>query len=170
MFGDMGAGYDSTSLNIPSSNGEVQSLTLKCYPRILHHLKATGITMDLPNTNRGMQTKLSKIMNSIANIGNNIGGFRYEFVFYATQSLCNCYQMIADYPTIAGVPSELEIAQSFTPEIYQTNVLDVIKKAKSYISHGATNATPTVLQKTVMVEILNALGSFPKNGVIYLEQ
>ena len=54
MFGDMGAGYGSTLLNIPSSNNQVQSLTLKCYPSILHHLKATVITMDLPNTNSGM--------------------------------------------------------------------------------------------------------------------
>ena len=169
MFGDMGAGYGSTLLNIPSSNSEVQSLTLKCYPRILHHFKATGITMDLPNTNRGMQTKLTRIMDFIANIGNNIGGFRYKFVFYTIQSHYHCHQMIADYPTIAEVPSELEIAQSFTSEMYRTNVLDAIKKAKSYISRGATNATPTLLQKTVMVELLNALGFFQKNGVIYLE-
>lgn len=80
--------------------------------------------MDLPRTNRGMRTKLTKIIDYIANIGNNIGGFRYEFIFYATQSLCHCHEMIANHSTIYGVPSKLEIAQSFTPEIYKTNIQD----------------------------------------------
>ena len=118
MFGNMGTGYGSILHQIPSSNNQVESLTLKCYPRILHHLKATGITMDMPNTNYGMRTKLSKIADFITNIGKNIGGYRYEFVFYTTQQLCQCYQMVADYQTIAGVPSELEIALTFTPQVY----------------------------------------------------
>ena len=63
--------------------------------------------------------------------------------------------MIADCQTIAGVPSELEIA-----EVYQTNVLDAIKNAKSHISLGKTNVAPTILQKTVMAEVLNALGFY----------
>ena len=99
-------------------------------------------------------------MDFIANIGNNIGGYRYEFVFCTTLPLCHCYQMIAYYQTIDGVPRELEIVQTFTPEVYHTNVLDSIKKAKSHIFHSKTNAAPAVLQKTVMAEVLNALGFF----------
>ena len=113
---------------------------------------------DGPST--GTRTKLNKIMDFIANIGSNICGFRYEFVFYATQSLCRCHEMIANHSTIYGVPSELEIAQCFIPEMYKNNVQDAIKQATPLILRGATNATPTLLQKKVMIELLNTLGFF----------
>lgn len=43
---------------------------------------------------RGMQTKLNKIMDLIENIGNDIGGFRYEFVFYDTQLLVAAIKLL----------------------------------------------------------------------------
>ena len=59
MFGNMGARFGSISLQLLPSSSYVQSLTIKCYPRILHYLKGTCITMDLPQTNFGMTSKLT---------------------------------------------------------------------------------------------------------------
>lgn len=81
MFGDLGAGYGSTSLDIPATSNEIQLVTMKCYPRLLHNIKASGITMELPKTIRGMRTNLNQIIKFVDNIGDNIGGFRYEFTF-----------------------------------------------------------------------------------------
>lgn len=72
----------------------------------------------------------------------------------------HCHEMIANYSTIYGMPNELEIAQCFTPEMYKNNVQDAIKQATPLILRGATNTTPTLLQKKVMIELLIALGFF----------
>ena len=47
MFGNLGAGCGSTSLELPATCNEVQSATIKYYLRVLHHIKAFGITMDI---------------------------------------------------------------------------------------------------------------------------
>ena len=36
-------------------------LELKCYPRVLHAVKAAGVTMNIPCTNKGMKSKLELI-------------------------------------------------------------------------------------------------------------
>ena len=107
-----------------------------------------------------MRTKLNQIIKFVDNIGDDIGGFRYEFTFYCTHSLSACYDMIAQHPTIDGVPEELDIEQRISPEMYRTNVKDAIKTALPYISRGGTNYSPNRTQKKVMVELLNALGFF----------
>lgn len=53
-----------------------------------------------------MRTKLNQIIKFVDNIGDDIGGFRYEFTFYCTHSLSACYDMITQHPTIDGVPEE----------------------------------------------------------------
>lgn len=47
MFGNLGAGCGSTSLELPATRNEVQSATIKYYLRVLHHIKAFVITMDI---------------------------------------------------------------------------------------------------------------------------
>jgi len=57
MFGDLGAGYGSICISLTPPSNRIDSVTMKCYPRILHHIKAQGITMEMPGTNRGMKSK-----------------------------------------------------------------------------------------------------------------
>lgn len=68
--------------------------------------------------------------------------------------------MIAQHPTIDGVPEELDIELQITLEMYITNVKDAIKTALLLISRGGTNYSPTVSQNQVMVKLLNALGFY----------
>ena len=67
MFGNMGAGFGSISLQLLPSSSHVQSLTIKCYPRILHYLKGSRITMDLPQNNFGIRSKLTILLKLSSN-------------------------------------------------------------------------------------------------------
>ena len=56
-FGNLGAGYGSVELILDAQSNDMQSLTLKCYPRVMHYLKANRTTATIPATNKGMISK-----------------------------------------------------------------------------------------------------------------
>ena len=120
--------------------------------------------MNLPQTNFGMRSKLQKIIAMMDTLSDDICGFRYEFVFYCTQSLHDCYNNIRDHSTIDGVPEELCIPLTITPDMFRANVSAAIAMAQPVISTGKTNPSPTPQQKKAMAEVLNALGFFRRSG------
>lgn len=152
MFDNLGAGYGSVEVPLESESNRVHSIAIKCYPRLLHYLKSHRLTSNIPNTNRGMRTKLSmidKFVNAIES--QSLGGFRYEFTIYCTdKNLVQCFNLIKNYPTIDGVPQGIEV-YNVTPQMYCYNVRQVLNEQRSIIARGTTNQAPTMItQKTAL--------------------
>ena len=61
MFDNLGTGYGSVELPIQSESNRVHSVTIKCYPPLMHYLKSHRLTSNIPTTNRGMRMKLLMI-------------------------------------------------------------------------------------------------------------
>ena len=51
MFDNLGAGYGLIELPIQSESNRVHSITIICYPRLMHYLKAHQLTSNIPTTN-----------------------------------------------------------------------------------------------------------------------
>ena len=56
MLGILGENH--RSLSIECNTEDAHKCTLKVYPRVVHYIKARGIGIDLPSTNRGIKTRL----------------------------------------------------------------------------------------------------------------
>ena len=91
-------------------------LELKCYPRVLHAVKATGVTMNIPCTNKGMKSILELIKNYIDESLSNlisITEFRYEiFEIYCKGNLSSqqAKDIFRSYPMSNGLPEGIEVA------------------------------------------------------------
>ena len=59
------------SVCLPLTTSEQYEVTLKCYPRVVHVLKASRIMMKISNTNRGMRSKIKSIRSFIDDIVDN---------------------------------------------------------------------------------------------------
>ena len=82
--------YGSICMTLDLEDGHDVELELKCYPRVVHAVKAAGVTMNIPCTNKGMKSKLELIKNYIDEILSNsisITGFRYEICCKGNLSL-----------------------------------------------------------------------------------
>ena len=81
MIGNLGAGYGSVELILDAQSNGMQSLTLKCYPRLMHYLKANRITATIPATNKGRISKLKMTEKMVQSMDRSLMvGFRYEYV------------------------------------------------------------------------------------------
>ena len=49
VFDNLGAGYGSVEIPLDSPNNRLYSITLKCYPRLLHQLKSHKLTINPTN-------------------------------------------------------------------------------------------------------------------------
>ena len=49
-------------IKLEPTRSMIQSMELKCYPHVLHFIKAHGINMEIPNTIFGIKDKLKNIV------------------------------------------------------------------------------------------------------------
>ena len=95
---------------------------LKCYPRVLHAIKVSGVMMDIPCTNLGMKKKLESIKNFILEIISNsmkITVFRTEVCFKGNLSLSEAIDLFRSYRLVNVVPEGIEIVEYVSTTYYK---------------------------------------------------
>jgi len=102
-------------INVADDN--VQSLTLKCYPQIMHFWKSNRITMTIPKTNKNLRNTIQHIEN-IVNDNSACEsiphGYRYEYVFKGyTERLQNCVFVVKSVSQHNDLPEGIDIKKSF---------------------------------------------------------
>ena len=153
--------FGSVSIKVQtnSSNFEVE---LKCYPRVIHFLKASGLTMNIPCTNRGMVTKLTTIHSIIHDVSTQavpICGYRFEFCFYGDLTYREAYEMAISYPVVEGLPEGVELCEKISVEQY-VELIQYVYVEHEEIGKGRVPNQPSITNKKGMAELLNALGFF----------
>lgn len=136
----------------------------KCYPRVLHAIKASGVTMDIPCTNLGMKKKLESIKKFILEILSNsmmITGFRTELCFKGNLSLSEATDLFRSYRLVNGVPEGIEIAEYVSTKDYK-QLIQFVYMEHQQVGRGRASSEPTVDQKASMGELLNSIGYFDK--------
>ena len=131
----------------------------------MHYLKANRLTSIIPQTNRGMLTKLNMVEKMVQTTDASLlVGYRYGCVMYGTKlKLLDCYNVFSSLSTVDGVPNSIETAFTINPTIYLSNIREVIKDKRSIITKGKTTATPNANQNKAMVDILEALGFYSQS-------
>ena len=133
VYGMLNLQDGSVSLNIECEEENVQGITLKVYPRIIHYLKAMGLNQEMPQTIRGMRTRLGQLQTLLVSLDSIhtsiLCGFRFEFVMYAKASINQCHELIHDFPMTDGVPDGVVIKQQIDIEDYITQLRNTVADA-----------------------------------------
>ena len=100
MLGQLGGGYGSVELNYELPH--TQSMKLKCYPKLVHYLKARNIGMDLPTTMKGYRSHVGALEQMLVELhadpGKYLCGFRFELAISGTLlSVMQCYDHVRRY-------------------------------------------------------------------------
>ena len=154
--------YGSVQMKLPVEEDPDLEVDLKCYPRVLHAIKASGVTMDIPCTNLGMKKKLEFIKKFILEILSNsmmITGFRTELCFKGNLSLSEATDLFRNYRLVNGVPEGIEIAKYVSTKDYK-QLIQFVYMEHQHIGRGRASSEPTVDQKASMGELLNSIGYF----------
>ena len=112
--------FGSVSIKVQTNSSDFE-VELKCYPRVIHILKASGLTMNIPCTNRGMVTKLTTIHSIIHDVSTQavpICGYRFEFCFNGDLTYREAYEMAISYPVVEGLPEGVELCEKVSVEQY----------------------------------------------------
>ena len=122
--------YGSICMKLRTDDPEIQ-VTLKCYPRVVHAIKASRVTSNIPCTNIGVKNKVQLLQNYIYNIENNdipINGFRFELCFKGNLSLGDAEQLFRNYKVTNSIPEGIKIAIRVSNDDY----LEMIQFAYIY--------------------------------------
>ena len=97
MLRELGGGYGSVELNYELPH--TQTCKLKCYPKVVHYLKARNIGVDLPTTVKGYRDRVGALEKMLIELNNDPGrylcGFRFELAISGTLlSLMTCYDLV----------------------------------------------------------------------------
>ena len=87
---------------------------LKCYPRVVHTIKVSEVTMNMPCTNQGMKKKMESIKGYILQILDDampVTGFQIEMCFKGHLSFRDAVQLFRSYSLTNAVPEGIEIDQ-----------------------------------------------------------
>ena len=71
MFGDLRAEYGSVRLTFEIDDERVDSIAVKIYPRLLHFIKSSHITMDIPGCIGNLIAKFKKIADLVEEMREN---------------------------------------------------------------------------------------------------
>ena len=129
---------------------------------VVHAIKASRVTSNIPCTSKGVKYKVKLVQNYIYNLENNnipINGFRFELCFKGNLSLGDVEQPYRNYNVTNGIPEGIEIAIRVSNNDY----LEMIQFA--YIEHkklgkGGSSKQPSVQTKSHLVKLLNYVGLF----------
>ena len=121
MLGELGGG--SGSVKIDFTYGRAQCVTLKMYPLLVHFVKARYISVDIPKTIRGFQTRITPVEDMLVYLHDHsqalelLTGFHHEFaVSGTTKNLEETHSVVTHFPTNAkGVPGAVVMAKRITP-------------------------------------------------------
>ena len=97
--------YGSVQMKLHVEEDSDLEVYSKCYPRVLHAIKISRVTMDIPCTNLGMKKKLESIKNFILEILSNsmkITGFRTEVCFKGNLLLPEANDLFRSYRLVIG--------------------------------------------------------------------
>ena len=122
-------------------------LELVCYPRVLHAVKATGVMMNIPCTNKGMKSKIEFIKNYIDEILSNlksITGFRYKICCNGNLSPQQAKDTFRSYPMSNGSPEGIEVATIVSTMKYKKLIQFVFIED---IGRGRASSEPSVEKK-----------------------
>ena len=117
MFHHIGAGYGSVLVRLKDEDPRVDSVQLKCYPRVMHFIRASAITDTIPRSIVKMTAKLEKIKYTAKVMRSNLEqltGFRYEYMFRVRRRLAACHSKALSMQTIDKVPVGIEITRAKT--------------------------------------------------------
>jgi len=147
MFGEV---FDSVSMKINVANDNVQSLTLKFYPQIMHFWKSNRITMNIA-TNKNLRNTI-KCIENIVNDDSECESiwYRYEYVFKGyTERLQNYISVVKFLNQHNDLPIGIDIKKTFSKEVYIQDNKKVLftEKAKSLHGQGPLHSNRNLLQK-----------------------
>ena len=112
MLGELGGGYGSVELNYELSH--TQNCKLKCYPKLVHYLKARNIGVDLPTTVKGHKGRVGALEEMLIELNSDSGGdlcgFCFELVISdTTLSLMQCFDNVRIYCWIRKVCLRMQL-------------------------------------------------------------
>ena len=163
--------YGSVSIEMQTNSSDF-TVQLKCYPRVIHFLKAYGLTMNIPCTNRGMTTKLKTICSIIHDISTQdapICGHRFEFCFNGKLTYKEAYEMTRSYRVVEGLPEGVELFEKISVQQYK-ELIQYVYIEHEEIGKGRASDEPSISKKKGMVELLNAMGFFRPNTKNYCDE
>ena len=163
MLGELGDGYGSVELNYEFPH--TQTTKLKCYPKLVHYLKARNIGVDLPTTVKGYRSRVGALEQMLLEFNTDPGrylcGFCFELAISGTLlSLMQCYDQVRTYRIDdEGVPENVIVMKRIPVDEYITFLTNALGDAKDAgLCHGRTSSTPSDVQKALMAEVMNAAG------------
>lgn len=154
--------FGSVCMKLEIENEPDIEIELKCYPRVIHAIKASGIIMDIPCSNRGMKSKLKLISRYIyetLNRSMNIMGFRSEICMKGNVTLQQVTEIFKSYSMSNGLPEGIEVAKCVSQREYK-ELIQFVYIEYEHIGRGANANEPSVDQKANMAKLLNCLGLF----------
>ena len=163
MLGELGGGYGSVELNYELPHTE--TCKMKCYPKLVHFLKARNIGVDLPTTVKGYRSRVGALEQMFVELNTDPGrylcGFRFELAISGTLlSMMQCYDQVRTYRIDdEGVPENVIVMKRIRVDEYITNLTNALADTKDAgLCHGRTSSTPSDVQKSLMAEVMNAAG------------
>ena len=83
MLHNFGEGHGSVKFSLQSSDEDISSVNLKVYPNLVHFLKSNGLNQEMPQTLRGIRTRLGQLQTLLLTATRAhpslLCGFRLEF-------------------------------------------------------------------------------------------
>ena len=146
MLGELGGGYGSVELNYKLPH--TQTCKLKCYPKLVHYLKACNIGVDLPTTVKGYRSHVGALEQMLVELNSDPGrylcAFHFELAISGTLlSMMQCYDQVRTYRIDDESVPENVIVMKRTPVdeyiTFLTNALAVAKDAG--LCHERTSST-----------------------------
>ena len=163
MLGELSHGYGSVELNLELPHA--QSCQLKCYPKLVHYLKARNIGVDLPMTLKGYKSHVGALEEMLikfnADSGRHLCGFRFELAISGTTlSLMQCNDTVIDYQmNEEGVPERTIVMKKLTVDEYIHNLTNALTEAKvEGLFHGRISSSPPAVQKYLIAAVMNTAG------------
>jgi len=116
--------FGSVSNTLSTTDTNIYSVVIKCYPHLLHALKGSNFNTDIPSAIGGMHKKLQKISAVIDNFSSNkvnLCGFRYEFEVRARRRLGYIFDMVKH----TGLTMEYQMVLLWCNELSQHCMLKI---------------------------------------------
>ena len=163
MLGELEGGFGSVELNYEFPH--TQTTKLKCYPKLVHYLKACNIGVNLSTTVKGYRSCVGALEQMLLELNTDRGrylyGFRFELAISGTVlSLMQCYDHVRSYRMDdEGVPENVIVMKRVPVDEYITFLTNALTDAKDAgLCHGRTSSTPSDVQKSLIAEVMNAAG------------
>ena len=134
MLRELWGGYGSVKLNYELPHA--QSCKLKCYPKVVHYLKARNIGVDLPTTVKGYRDCVGALEKMLIELNNDHGrylcGFHFKLAISGTLlSLMSCYDLVRKFLVDEeGVSEDVIIMKRIPVDEYITFLTNALAEAK----------------------------------------